>query len=80
MESSLATGKILVCESTRCSVSCYLIIIIINVFALWRLSLLSELPYLILTMIYEVDIVIASFQIRNLRIKEFKYIIKKITL
>lgn len=36
--------------------------------------------YLILTMIYEVDIVIASFQIRNLRIKEFKYIIKKITL
>lgn len=41
---------------------------------------MSELPYLILMMIYEVDIVIASFQIRNLRIKEFKYIIKKITL
>lgn len=40
-------------------------------------TMVCELPYLILTMIYEVDIVSASFQIRNLRIKAIKYIIKK---
>ena len=43
-------------------------------------SLLCELLYLILMMIYEVDSVLASFQIRNLRIREVKYIAKKITL